>query len=152
MSERNYISTSASREVAESFLYQNEDSNPTNKFQLRTMLKIVKPQLLSCCVDVSWLSPFSNERELIVQSNLNAVFEPTKWNINTDLKNWNGILVKTVILRPERSKESGDISASDCDNYFKILRENVHKLQEFRSILTEIGLLRIFETQNVSGF
>ena len=119
--------------------------------QIKTIFKIIELEKIEDCVDVSWLSPFSNERELIIRGQFVAILQPTKWNLED---RWSHSLKKTVILRPFQLKKtsrsifetdnSEDFNQvminEDLEKYFRILKGNVKKLQHFYPILTKNGL------------
>ena len=60
----NHISSSAGVEIARGFITKNLNFN--NLTQTKTLFKIINPAGLITLVDVSWLSPFPGEQELIV--------------------------------------------------------------------------------------
>ena len=88
------MSSTASNEVAESFLHHDHDNQDANvSFQAKTILKFIHPQGLLLCADVSWLSPFPDEREIIINGCGMAICEPPKWDLTKFDQNY---YVKTV--------------------------------------------------------
>ena len=51
------------------------------------------PQPKELCVDVSWISPFANERELIIRVGGLAISEPCKWDLDFSTS-----LIKTLVI------------------------------------------------------
>ena len=126
-----FASSSASREIAESFL--NESSNT---FTPKTILKFTHPQLLVNCVDVSWLSPFSNERELIFRAQGTAIFEPVKEDDEEERSRESFKFVKNVKIVPNGA------NVVERGGFIDILKDNLKKLGSLRRLSTKSSALR----------
>ena len=135
-------SSSASNEVAESFFNHNAEND--SNFQLKTLFKFVHPKSLTICSDVSWISPFSNERELIILgTGLLAILEPSNLDLTKLLQLNKDYFVKTVIIAGlDEMNKNSEYLINKISNYFSILKQNMTKLSNFdEKILGKDGLL-----------
>ena len=88
------VSTSPSYEIAKKFAF----SNSFQMFKPKTILKIMNPQKLTYCVDVSWISPFCGEQELIVTGAGIAFFETNTFRFDEEKFDEERLFVKNLTI------------------------------------------------------
>ena len=125
----NSISTSASLEIAKKFANENSSFQ---LFKQKTILQFNNPQKLNHLVDVSWISPFVGEQELIVYGAGTAILSPKNCEIGIEgcFENY---FVKTVIIDVDRMEYEGFY---EKDVYLSILKKNVSDFWNYLKIIS----------------
>ena len=87
---------------------------------------------------MSWISPFSNERELLIKGKGMAIFEAPK--LDWEKLDKSCFAKKVIIFKFESLGSVMDLIATKISGYLSIVKENLIKFSNLNEILEQHGL------------